>query len=497
MIWSEHFFAMHWTAAFRMFSGDATPSSRFAHHFAAGAPRLQLATGKRHNLRFLTSTVALVGLAFFASGCVGPDHAERTANERLRSVGAILHPASRAPELPVLTTGSSLPDYLRFALLNHPAVETAYETWQSSVFAIAPARALPDPQLTFQADIASAVTSLMPGFMFDLMARGKREAMGREAEAASEIAYRQYVSAVLGTAAAVKKSWIDLTALEETLLLKRQMAELKDEAVQFSHADHVTMHAMGSLDQMTALLNDAGRLRLEIANMEDERVALRTQFKAALGLAREAPDPVWPSRFDASTGPLPSDDAFWASAISANPRLAEMRSMVEMTVAQVAVEQKAHTPDFGAGLMADLKMNPVLWRPLAQVTLPIWREKISAAIASARARNDAAVARLKAEELMVATDLARMTYMVREADRMVAYIDEIALPNLRQSSDTIAAAYGTGMTNFAMIPETRQMVLAMQVERVAALREREKTLADLSLLVAGEAPAGAPLPDKP
>ena len=98
---------------------------------------------------------------------------------------------------------------------------------------------------------------------------------------------------------------------------------------------------------------------------------------------------------------------------------------------------------------------------------------------------------------VVATDLARMTYMVREADRMVAYIDEIALPNLRQSSDTIAAAYGTGMTNFAMIPETRQMVLAMQVERVAALREREKTLADLSLLVAGEAPAGAPLPDKP
>jgi outer membrane protein TolC len=412
-------------------------------------------------------------------------------------VGAILHPANRAPELPVLKTDSSLPDYLRFALLNHPAVETAYDTWRSSVFAIAPARALPDPQITFQADIASAVTSLMPGFMFDLMARGKREAMGREAEAASEIAYRQYVSTVLETAAAVKKSWIDLTALEEVLLLKRQMLELKDEAVQFSHAEHVTMHAMGSLDQMTALLNDAGRLRLEIANLEDNRGALRAQFKAALGLQREAPDPAWPSRFAASTGPVPLDDSFWAAAINANPRLAEMRSMVEMTVAQVSIEQNARIPDFGIGLMADLKMNPVLWRPLAQMTLPIWREKISASIASARARNSAAASRLQAEELMVAADLARMTYMVREADRMVAYIDAIALPNLRQSSDTIAAAYGTGMTNFAMIPETRQMVLAMQVERVAALREREKTLADLSLLVAGEAPAGAPLPAQP
>lgn len=440
---------------------------------------------------------ALLACSLLASGCAGPGHAERAAGERLREVRAILHPNGHAPDLPVLTVDSPLPDYLRFALLNQPAVEAAYDTWQSTVFAIAPARSLPDPQLTFQADIASAVTSLMPGFMFDFMARGKREAMGREASAASEVAHHQYVSVVLGTAATVKKSWIDLSALDETLRLKRQMLELKDEAVEFSHAEHVTMHAMGSLDQMTALLNDAGRLRLEIANLEDERGALRAQFKAALGIAREAPDPAWPSRFDGSTGPAPLEDAFWAAAIKANPRLAEMRAMVEMTVAQVAVEQKARTPDFGAGLMADLKMNPVLWRPLAQVTLPIWREKISASIASARARNDAASARLKAEELMVAADLARMTYMVREADRMVAYIDNIALPDLRQSSDTITAAYGTGMTNFAMIPETRQMVLAMQLERVAALREREKTMADLSLLVAGEIPAGAPVPPQP
>jgi len=441
--------------------------------------------------------LALLGLAMLASGCVGPDHAERAAKDRLGKVGEILHPAHHAPDLPVLTADSALPDYLRFALLNHPAVEAAYDAWQGAVLAIAPARALPDPKLTFQADITNTITSLMPGFMFDLMATGKRAAMGREATAASEVAYREYVSAVLAAGAAVKNSWIDLTAQEETLRLKRQMLELKNEAVQFSHAEHVTMHAMGSLDEMTKLLNDAGRLRLEIANLEDERSVLRTRFKAALGLSREAPDPPWPDRFAVSTDPVPLDDAFWSAAIKANPRLAGMRAMVEMTVAQVAVEQKARTPDLAAGLMADLKMNPLLWRPLAEMTLPIWREKITAAINAARAQHDAAVARLRAEQLMVAADLARMAYMVREADRMVAYIDGVALPNLRQSTDTIAAAYGTGMTNFAMIPETRQMVLAMQVERVSALREREKTLADLSLLVAGEVPAGAPLPRDP
>jgi outer membrane protein TolC len=436
--------------------------------------------------------VVFVGL--FLAGCVAASHEEQAAAARVQQTGAVLRPAGRKPDLPVLTTDSSLADYLRYALLNHPQIEAAYEEWHGAVLAITPARSLPDPKLTFQADITDTVVSLMPGLMFDLVSAGKRAAMAREASAASDVAYRRYVTTVLETAADAKKAWADLAALEETLRLRQQMLAVKEDAVRFSHAEHVTMHVMGSLDQLTQLLNDAGRLRLAVANLEDQRGVLRAQFKAALGFAREAPDPPWPSQFAPSTAPLPDDDAFWAAAVAANPQLGEMRAMVEMAVAEVTVEEKARTPDFAAGLMADLKMNPVLWRPLAEVTLPVWREKISAAIAAARARHDAAAARLRAEELMVAAELARMTSMVREADRMIGYIDGTALPNLRRSLASVAAAYDTGLTGFAAIPETREMILAMQVERVATLRDREKTLADLSLLVAGQAPAGAPLP---
>ena len=428
------------------------------------------------------------------AGCVAATPAERTARDQVHAVGAVLAPADRPPDLPVLTPDSTVADYLRFALLNHPRVGASFQEWRASVLAIGPARALPDPKLTFQADITRSLVSLMPGFMFDFMAAGKRSAMAGEATAAGVVARRRYVTAVLTTAADVKKTWADLTALEATRNLKQQMLELEEQAIQFSHAEHVTMHAMGSLDQITQLMNAAGQLRLELANLDDQRGARRAAFKAALGLRRDAPDPPWPTRFTPSTAPLPDDDTFWAEAAAANPQLGEMRAMVDMAVAEVAVEQKARTPDFGAGLMADLKMNPVLWRPLGEVSLPIWRQKIADAVAAARARQDAAADRLQAEQLMVAAELARMTAMVREADRMVAYLDATALPNLRQSLASLAAAYTTGMTGFAMIPETREMILGLQVERVAALRDREKTLADLSLLVAGEAPAGAPLP---
>lgn len=437
--------------------------------------------------------LAAAALALSSAGCVSASRQEQAAREQLRQADALRPIAGGGAELAGLKADAPLADYLRFALLNHPAVEAAYDDWRAAVLAIGPARALPDPKLTFQADIAGTLASLMPGFMFDLMAPGKRAAMAGEATAAAEAARRQYVSAVLATAADVKKSWADLTAQEDLLRLRRRMLGLKEEAVRFAHAEHVTMHAMGSLDEMTRLLNEAGQLRLEVANLEDERGVLRARFKSALGLRRDAPDPPWPDQFVPSPAPA-SDDAFWQAALAANPRLGEMRAMVAMAVAEAATARRARTPDLGAGLMADLKMAPVLWRPLAELSLPVWRRKIADAVASADARRDAAAARLTAEELMVAADLARMTAMVREADRMVAYIDETALPNLRQSYATVAAAYGTGMTGFAMIPETQEMVLAMQGERVAALRDREKALADLSLLVAGEAPAGAPLP---
>ncbi len=432
-------------------------------------------------------------LAVLLTGCVTASREERAAQDQIRKTGVLLRPEGSRPDLPLPAPDAPLADYLRFALFEHPQIEAAYDDWRAAVSAIAPARALPDPKLTFQMDIRSMVTSIMPGLMFDLMSGGRRAAMAREASAASEVAHRRYVTAVLRTAAEVKKSWADLTALEETVRLQQEVLAVLQQALAASQSDYTTGRAAGSLAAQAQLVNQIGQRRMEIANLEDERGALRARFKAALGLARAAPDPGWPTHFTPSTAPVPDDDAFWAAAEAANPRLGEMRAMVEMAVVQVSVAEQSRTPNLAAGLMADVKMNPIMWRPQAALTLPIWRQKIADEIASAEARHDASIARLRAEELMVAADLARMTYMVRAADRMVGYLDHVAIPSVRQSLESAQAAYQSGMMTFAMIPDSRAMILGMQIERVAALRDREKTLADLSLLVAGQPPPGAPL----
>jgi len=435
---------------------------------------------------FLAVAVALGGCA------ITPSSSERQAQTQVKEVGDLLRPSGAKPTLPVLTPDTPIPNYMLYGVLNHPRVEAAYHEWRASVAAIAPARALPDPQLTFEADVADMLMTLMPGIMFDFMMPGKRSAMAEEFASVSSVAYRTYAIAVLETAAEVRRAWLELAYLDEALRLRGNVLEALDQAAAMANADYTTGRGMGTLETQVRLANEAGKARSELATLEDRRIGFRVRFKSALGLKFSDPDPTWPQAPLTSTM-LPSENEIWRRAEAANPELRRMRAMVDMAIAGVAVANKAGTPDFTVGVMADLKANPLMIRPTATMTLPIWREKIRANIAAAEARRDAAAARVSAEQLNLAAELAQMLSMVRESDRMIAYIDGTALPNYERAIASIEAGYQSGMTGPGMIPETRAMALTMRLERAAALRDRENAVTSLLLMTADLVPARAPL----
>jgi outer membrane protein TolC len=444
----------------------------------------------------MNSSRAIVAAILFSlvlAGCANVRTTEeKTARRSLSEVESNYRPDGKKPELPVLSINSPATDYLRFALLNHPRVEATYYDWRSAVAAIAPARALPDPQLTFQADITDTVMSLMPGLMFDIMASAKRAAMGREASIASESAYRSYATALVSTTAELRKAWVELSYVDEAVAIRRQMAGVLDQALASAQADYSTGRGMGTMEEQTKVLNAAAKLKSDLGVFADRQLAARARFKAALGLSREEPDPVWPST-PWPSAPLPSEDELWKQALAANPSLGSMRTMVDMAVSQVQIAHTGKIPDFTAGLMVDTKADPLMFRPTATVTLPIWRGKIKAAIESAEARRLAAQARLSSEQIGMAAELAQMLFMIREADRMLSYIDSAGLPNIINALRSAESAYGTGMSGFAPLAELRLMELAMRIERVDARRERELAVADLASFVATDVPTDAHL----
>lgn len=427
------------------------------------------------------------------AGCTGTQlPVEKSARRRSSEIGDILRPKQAMPPLPELAENSGADEYLRYAMLKHPAVTAAFYDWRAAVEAITPARSLPDPQLTFEGDISDTLMTFMPGIMFDFMTPGKRAAMGREAAAGSEVAYRNYATTVLRTAAAVRKAWIELAYVDEALRLREASVGAIDQSAAVNAAEYSTGRGMASLEAQVLFLNQAAQLRATIAALEDRRAAARARFKSTLGLSPDETDPPWP-RIALTETPLPTEAELWRAVKALNPELASMRAMVDMAIAAVEVAQKTRTPDFALGVMTDLKADPLMVRPTGTLTLPIWRDKIAATIAAAVARRDAAVARLDAEQLNLAAELAQMLYMVRESERMITYLERTALPNLDRSIASAEAAYQSGMSGPGMIPQTRLMALGMRLERVDALRQRETTVTDLLLMVADIVPADTSL----
>jgi outer membrane protein TolC len=438
----------------------------------------------------LPFAATLVGALFFIAGCApGATHEENDARERAGRIGQIL---STIPALPSLREGSTPDDFLRFALLKHPAVRAAYHEWRASIEDITPTRTLPDPRLTFETDISSMLMSLMPGVMFEFMLPQKLSAMSREATAASEVAYQNYAATVLSTAAEVRQAWVELAYVDASEQLLSDTHEALTQALDIATSDYATARGMAGLDAPLLAMNNAAQLRLQIATNAERRTAARARFQSALGLLPEEGPPPWPCIPLTATS-LPAEGALWERGRAANPEIATMRAMVAMALAKIEAAHQAGTPDFSLGLMADLKTSPIMYRPTASVNLPIWREKIAAEIAAAEARSQGALAKLDAAQLGVAAEIAQMLFMAREAERMIAYIDNTALPHIERAQAAVATTYQTGMAPPNMLPELRIMRARMGIERLNALRQREIAVTKLLLITATSAPHDAPL----
>ena len=423
---------------------------------------------------------AVVG-ALLLAGCATPS--EKAEQRALRQVAEQYRPQGAKPALPQLTTNAPLADFLTYALLNHPAVEAAYFDWAAAVARITSAGAPPDPRLTFQLDIQSVVTSLMPGLMFDFPGPGKLRVQAAMAAAESTGKYHEFESRVLAAAFAVKQAYYELYFLTEKIAVNRAtLAVLGD--VEASARQRNAVNQATLQDVLRAQMEQE-RLRTDIANLEDSRQPLAAQFKAALGLPAVAPEPPLPARFE-TTKLAVAPSNLLAAAYAHNPRLKAMSAEIARAEAALQMAAKAGVPDFSAGLESDLKMTPLLFRPQASMTLPIWRGKIRAQLVEAQALKSAAQARFTGEQLALAVELAEKSYMLREADRNLTLTQDALLPRARLALEAARAGYLSNQSSFVDLTDAWRAVLAAELDAIMARTQRELALAELDLLVLGE-----------
>ena len=436
-----------------------------------------------------------LALALLAAGCRGvPTTGEKAARQDLAAVTARLPaPAQRSHSLPTLTADAGLSNFLACALLNSPAVESAFDDWAASVERITLERSLPDPKLTFQAYIQDTLTSLMPGLMQDLPGPGKRSAATEVATAESRSQYFVFEGAVLQAAVDFKTAYYNLHFLDQRLRLNREMLALQTDLEADTRAENEAGKA--TLQDVYRAQIERDQLTTTVTNLADSRQSLFAQYKATLGFTPDQPDPPVPATFESTPLALGADDLL-AAAFARNPRLKAAEAEVRRAEAAVAQARKTEEPDFSAGLQAETYSPPFYW-PQVSMTLPVWRDKFAAQMAAAAAGQRGAQARLTAEQLKLMVDFAARTYDYREATRNLALLEQELIPKARQSLAIARAAYLSGRVDFAGLLDARRACLGFQLEAVQEQTRREITLAELSLSIAGVPPPGAPLADTP
>lgn len=397
--------------------------------------------------------------------------------------------------LPHLDASASGEDYLRFALLNHPQVQAAFYRWWAQVEAITPARSLPDPAFIFQTDITDTIVSLMPGLMLDIPAWGMLEAAGKEAAATAQIAYREYVFALQETAVQLRSAWAQVIYAEERVALGEQSLRALEQLVAVASAEYGTGLGSASLQEQTEPMNAAAEAAVVLADRHDALGAARAQFKSALGLKPSQPNPHWPSQALPALEAT-SAESLWAQAQEQNPRLAVLRAMADAALAQVTVADKKGDPEFAIGLMADVKHSPVMFRPEFGMTLPVWRDKVAALLASAQASSLAAQATLSAAELELAAELAQTLALLRGSERRLTYLQSHALPAAKRSLASADISYRSGSGSLRSFVALQLQCLQVEEDLLQTHFEHTLLLSDLALLAASPLPLEGLLAEK-
>ena len=293
--------------------------------------------------------------------------------------------------------------------------------------------------------------------------RGRREEVAlREAEASRA----KTAVASLDVEAAAARSFLMLVEAQRMQVV---VSGLKKVATQIHSAVQARVSTgQGSLGESVRAEVEVARLQGELEALEREVAGAWAMAEASMGHATAgATIPL--AVLQTPTQNPQEVSALLSTAIELRPELAQMRAMREAARANIGVMGSmyfpmafvrvgaAHTMSDGPGAMA-----------MAGLTLPLWREKLGAGVAEARAMDAMAAAELDAMQTMIAGEVGAGRERVLGARaRYLATRDRVA-PLSRQAVELALNSYMAGQQPLVSVLDALRTQGDVQMSSVRA-----------------------------
>ena len=403
---------------------------------------------------------------------------------------AVGHGSAQAGEGPRdANTPVRLQDYLRLAAANNAGLKAEFEQWKAAAEQITQAKALMDPQLTYERVVEQNQDKIGLMQMFPWF--GEIRARTDAATAAADAANKRYEVKKLELFFKVKEAFHEYVYLASAIRIATENLGLLKHFEEVSLAKYITA---------TAEHPDVIRAQVELAKAQDDLKTLeqlREPITAKLNalLNRQSGQVLpWPEKERFEVAKLNHQQVLEVLRRQ-NPELQAIELDLAEARSRLELAGRKSYPTMGAGIGwmdsggsgSSMSGDEDSLMLMFAANIPIWRENYKAGKFQAKAELRKISHQKKDSENSLLARAEQVLYELDDSVRKMKLYGDILIPKGLQLLGASEAAYKAGAIDFLSLIDAQQTLLNFQLQYERALAENRQRLAELEMLVGVDA----------
>jgi outer membrane protein TolC len=336
------------------------------------------------------------------------------------------------------------------------------------------------------------------GYMLELKQRlpwfGKRWLRGDMAAAEADAASEEAEDARLQLRLAADLAFFEYFLAARLIELNQQNTRIMEEFRETARARYQTeLSRLQDVLQADVDVADLARRQLELDRMQ--RVAT-ARINTLLRRWPDAPLPPAPAQLDPPRQP-PDAELLWQTALQRRPDLAMLAWRVEAEQAALDLAYQNYYPDFDVFARYDAfwqdRERDLRTQIGAAMNLPIYREKLRAAVCEAQFRLNQRRAEFEQRALDIQYDVVAAAQQVEESRQAVELFAQRLVPAAEQNVAAARANYENrlGGATFLDLARAQRQLVSIRERQLEAIVAYHRRLAELDRAVGVRALATA------
>ena len=397
------------------------------------------------------------------------------------------------------TESHSVDDYVQMALANNPKILAAQHRVAAQTEVIPQVTSLDDPTLTntfqpFHSHSVQTAAGRSPNTLalsqkFPWF--GKLHVRGEVAEAETQVALTQLAQVQLKVIEDVHLAYYDLYFNQKAIKITKEDKRLLAELLKFAEARYRT----GKVSQQDVLLAE-----VELDKLDNRLILLRQKLKQAQADLAEVIQADPQSDLKALSLDVPSApvqiNQLYEAAIFSRPEIQEQLHAIIRNQKAEELARLQYKPDLKLGIGWQAITNDDAISSVANsndnlaftvgVNLPIYREKLRAAVSEAEHRSAETTRNYEATRNDTFRKIRRLTVKAISQEEQIKLFRDKIIPKTEQALRISATDYRVGKVDFQQIVDNWSDLLALQIQLVRLESHLGQTLASLERVVGRE-----------